>query len=125
MNGNSIIPDSNIIIYLLNGDPTLGSMLEGKTIFLSFITEIEIKSYKKLSKRELGVINQLLSYCQVVHSNEVIASLAIDFRKKYKLKTPDALILATARYLNLPFVTADKRLQVPIEVEIIGYSRDL
>lgn len=97
MNGNNIVLDSNILIYLLNGDNTIESLLEGKSIFLSFVTEVELKSYKNLTKREVETINTLL----------------------------DALILATAKHLNLPLFTADKRLQVPTEVEIIGYGRDL
>lgn len=100
-------------------------MLEGKTVFLSFITEIEIKSYKTLSKRQITTINRLLAYCQIIHSNEKILELTVGYRKKYRLKTPDARMLATASQLNLPLFTADKRLQVPTEVEIIGYGRDL
>jgi predicted nucleic acid-binding protein len=125
MSGNSLVLDSNIVIYHLNGDRTIESMLEGKNIFLSFITEIEIKSYKNLSKRELIIIDQLLGYSRVVHSNSTISELAIALRKKYKLKTPDALILATAQHLSLPLFTADKRLLVSEEIKIIGYGQAL
>lgn len=69
MSGNRILLNSNIVIYHLNGDTTIESMLEGKTIFLSFITEIEIRTFKSLSKREQLVIDQFISYCQVIHSN--------------------------------------------------------
>jgi len=125
MNGNNIVLDSNILIYLLNGDNTIESLLEGKSIFLSFVTEVKLKSYKNLTKREVETINTLLGFCQIIHSNDSIVAQTVEFRKKYKLKTPDALILATAQHLKLPSVTADKRLQVPTEVEIIGYGRDL
>ena len=40
-------------------------------------------------------------------------------------KTLNALDLATAKHLNLPLIAANKRPQVPTEVEIIGYGRDL
>ncbi len=125
MNGNSLVLDSNIVIYHLNGDTTIESMLEGKTIFLSFITEIEIKSYKSLSKSELTTINQLLSYCRVIHSNNSISELTVALRKKCKLKTPDALILAIAQHLSLPLFTADKRLLVAEEIKIIRYGQVL
>jgi predicted nucleic acid-binding protein len=122
MNGTSFVVDSNIVIYLLNGDSTIERLLEGKNIFLSFITEIEVRSYKYLTKSELATINQFLSYCKVIHSSEAIIDLTVSLRKGFKLKTPDALILATAKHLNLPLLTADKRLAVSDDVRVIQYG---
>ena len=45
MNGNSIVLDTNIILYLLNGDEQLSSILNGMELFVSVITEIELSSY--------------------------------------------------------------------------------
>jgi hypothetical protein len=125
MSGNSFVLDSNIIIYHLNGDVTIERMLEGKTIYVSFVTEIEIKSAKSLTKTEQSTINTLFSYCRIIHSNPDIVLSAIELRKRYKLKTPDALIGATALLLNLPLITADKQLMVADEIKIIGYRKEV
>lgn len=47
MNGNKLLLDTNIILYLLNGDNTLVDILQGKTPYISFITELELFSFKK------------------------------------------------------------------------------
>jgi len=42
MNGNKLLLDTNIILYLLDGDNTLVNILEGKIPYVSFITELEL-----------------------------------------------------------------------------------
>ena len=42
MNGNNILLDTNIVLYLLNGEETLIPLLEEKNLFLSFITQLEL-----------------------------------------------------------------------------------
>jgi hypothetical protein len=44
MNGNSLLIDTNIALYLFNGDTTLSFVLDGKKIYISFITELELLS---------------------------------------------------------------------------------
>ena len=49
MNGNSIFLDTNIVLYLISGDRTLANLLDNKTIYISFISELELE----LISREL------------------------------------------------------------------------
>ena len=35
MNGNSLLLDTNAILYILSGDETLASFLNGKDLFIS------------------------------------------------------------------------------------------
>ena len=42
MNGSKILLDTNAVLYLLNGDETLGVFLSGLEIHISIITEIEL-----------------------------------------------------------------------------------
>ncbi|MBO6535551.1 MAG: hypothetical protein JJ966_04970 [Balneolaceae bacterium] len=46
----NILVDTNIIIYHTNGDSNLEQILDGNTIFVSDITEMEIFSYPNLKK---------------------------------------------------------------------------
>ena len=41
MNGNNFFVDTNVVIYWLNGDRTLADILNGKQIYVSFISELE------------------------------------------------------------------------------------
>jgi len=104
MSGHSLVVDTNILIYLLNGDKTVEAMLEGNPVFLSFISRIELLSYQEHSARQLETIRRIFDYTTFTQSNEAIVEKAIAFRKNYKIKTPDAIVLATSAYLGSAFV---------------------
>jgi len=40
MNGNSVLLDTNIVLYLLGGDKVLAELLNQKKLYLSFISHI-------------------------------------------------------------------------------------
>lgn len=42
MNGINILLDTNIVLYLLNGDSVLQQYLQGKSLYVSFINELEL-----------------------------------------------------------------------------------
>jgi hypothetical protein len=53
MNGNSLLVDTNIALYLLDGDQTLAEILDGRDVYLSFITELELLGYQELKETEI------------------------------------------------------------------------
>lgn len=122
MNGNKLFLDSNILLYFLFGDNDVIEIISDKDVVISFITELELLSFPKLSNLEEHNIKELLKNCQLINLNEEIKSLTIELKRKYKLKLPDAIIAATAYYLNLPFITADKQFKQVEELEIVLYE---
>ena len=48
--------------------------------------------------------------------------MTIDLRGKYNLKIPDAIIAASALYLNLPLISADKVFEKVSELQFIKYE---
>ncbi|HAQ19076.1 MAG TPA: hypothetical protein DCR40_07580 [Prolixibacteraceae bacterium] len=66
MNGNNLLLDTNIVLYLLNGEETLIPLLEEKNLFLSFITQLELLVNCKLKSDELLKIKQFISECTVI-----------------------------------------------------------
>lgn len=122
MNGNRILADTNIIIYLLSGNQQVSELLENKKVYLSFISEIELFSSKTLNNAEIKLINALLEQCIIVDINSFIKQDAIYFRKKHNLKIPDALIAAAAKYHNLPIITSDSAFKKISEINIIFFE---
>ncbi|MGB3774365.1 MAG: hypothetical protein WA951_03840 [Leeuwenhoekiella sp.] len=57
MSGNSVFLDTNIVLYLLSGDATIADFLNNKTVYLSFITELELLGYKDISAEELSKLS--------------------------------------------------------------------
>ena len=123
MNGNSLLLDTNIVLYLLDGDQTLVSLLQEKQLYLSFISELELLSYKGISEQEAVTIKRFVKECIVVDMASDIKDICIKLRRKYSLKLPDAIIAATARFLNIPLVSADQDFIKIKEADIFYYQK--
>jgi len=122
MNGDKLVVDTNIIIFHLSGDRTLERLLEGKELLISFVSDIEIRSLKNLSPRELKVISHFTDHVEIIHSTTPICREAATLRRAYGLKTPDAIIASTAICLQLPLITADQRFYSLAELQCIRYQ---
>ena len=110
MNGNdipNIVFDTNAVIYFLEGDTRL-SGYKYSTIYISEFTEIELKGRFGISLKELDQLTLILEDFIILPFNNEIKEKAIVLRHENKLKLPDALILATAMWIDLPFLKADK-----------------
>ncbi len=122
MSGKEILVDTNIILYLLKGNDTLQEMLQGKTIHLSFITELELIGFKLLTVTEEKQIQTLLNESVIIPLNKEIRKSYVMIRKNYHLKLADAVIAATAIACNLPFITADKQFKTVDELSLVAYE---
>jgi len=123
MNGNKVFVDTNIILYLLGGDKTIAELLNGKQIYISFITQLELLGYSKSTKKDLKIIQELIDQCVIIDINDEIKDMVIDLKRKYRLKLPDGIIIATAIYLDLPLITADQEFKKAEQLNLIFYER--
>ncbi|MGE0589134.1 MAG: type II toxin-antitoxin system VapC family toxin [Cyclobacteriaceae bacterium] len=123
MNGSDLLIDTNIVIYLLGKDDTLSAVLKDQNVSISFITEIELLSYLKLTVADRRKISNFLDWVTVIQSNPRINQYAVEYRLKGGLKLPDAVIAATARYLGCSLLTADKRFMTVPNINVIRYER--
>lgn len=123
MNGNSLLLDTNIILYLLSGDQTVANFLNDKTVFVSFVTELELLGYDDLEPEGKLIVENLLQDSTIIDINSEIKKVVIELRKAHKIKLPDAIIAATAFYLNIPLMTSDKRLSKLKELNILLFEK--
>jgi len=121
MNGSLLI-DTNIFIYLTKGDEKVIDFLQDKNICISFISELELLSFKEISKEEELIIKEIISQFRIYNYDEFLKNQIILLRKKYNLKLPDNIILAIAIYHDIPFLTSDKKLKNIEEVDVIIYD---
>ncbi len=106
MNGKKILVDTNVIIYHLSGDEYIELLLSGKELYISAITNAELLT-KELPHNERQILNEYLSFVQIIHTNNFICEIAADLKRQYKIKLPDAIIASTSFFLNLPLFTFD------------------
>ena len=117
MNGISVVADTNIIVYMLNGNKRIAELLNGKEVYLSFVTELELFGKRTLSPAEKKKIQSFLNECIIIDINTSIKRAVINLREQYKLKLPDAIIVATALEYSLPLFTADKQMGTVTELK--------
>ncbi|PKL40261.1 MAG: PIN domain nuclease [Candidatus Riflebacteria bacterium HGW-Riflebacteria-1] len=101
--------DTNIILYHLGGK--LKRPLPNGRFIVSFVTEIELLSYPSLELAEEKVIRNFLKRIQVIGIDQEITEKTILLRRKFKLKTPDAIVAATASVYDSCILTNDAHFQ--------------
>ena len=106
---NKYLLDTNIVIYFFNGitdDESLIDILQD-SFNISIITKIEFLSWQKLFNDEK--LNQkaiqFISNATIYELDEVVANRTIENRQQHKIKTPDAIIGATAQVHGFEIVT--------------------
>lgn len=123
MSGNKIFIDTNIAIYLLDGDTSLAEILNKKRLYLSFITQLELLGYPGLSNQQEQQIERMLENCVIIDINNEIKQEAIMLRRKYTIKLPDCIVAATALYMDLPLITSDKEFNKIEELNLMSYEK--
>jgi hypothetical protein len=123
MNGNNILLDTNIVLYLLNGEETLIPLLEEKNLFLSFITQLELLGNKYLDQNDIQKIKLFINECTVIDITPGIKEFAISIRQNYNIKLPDCIIMATSLWLSMPLITADQDFKKIDIADLIYFKR--
>ncbi len=107
--------DTNCLIYYFQGapqmDPVFRQIEQGAARpVVSIITVIELLGYPGLTRQDETRIRALLSGFAVVAVDERIAGQAVVLKRRRGVKTPDAIIAATALLESACLVTRDQAL---------------
>lgn len=118
MNGSKYLVDTNVLLYVITGNRAVFEYINER-FFISEITEIELLGNKGITDLQLKYRTKIIENCTIVGLSEYIKRLTIQLKQNYTLKIPDAIIAATAIYLNLPLLTADKDFKKIKELDLI------
>ncbi len=124
MNGNSVLLDTNIVLYLLSGDEVLSSLLYNRKIYISFISQLELLGYKDITVQDRDEIRTFLDECIIIDINTKIKEEVIKIRRSVRIKLPDSIILATSQYLNVPVISSDSDFGRVEEANVIYYEKE-
>ena len=108
MNGNKSALDSNLIILTSKQQIDTEKLLSlYDEFYVSIVTYMEVYAYDFQNRDEKDLTDELFANLEIVEVNRAIADQAIIYRKNKvkKIKLPDAIILATAKYLNADLLT--------------------
>lgn len=110
MNGNKAILDSNLLIFLSK------NLIDRKKLYskydefyVSMITYMEVYAFDFPNQSEKDSLDKTFASLEIIEINKEIADQAIIYRKNKtkKIKLPDAIILASAKYANAELLTDD------------------
>ncbi|WP_297505996.1 type II toxin-antitoxin system VapC family toxin [Thermococcus sp.] len=108
--GEGFLIDTNILIYYLADAippdelPKIEEILR-ESFNVSIITKIEFLGWKGHTPEGFEKSKEFISFAHVIPLTDEIADLAIELRRRKKIKLPDAVIAATALRYGLTLVT--------------------
>jgi predicted nucleic acid-binding protein len=104
----NILVDTNLIIPGIGGDEKAGELLEGHSLSISVISEIELLSIAFQKAQEERLMRDFISNCFVIDLDGAVKRQTILLRRNHKIKIPDAIIAASSIVKKIPLFTADR-----------------
>jgi len=128
MNGSRILLDTNAIIFLLDGNKHLVNTLKNaEWIGISIISCIEFKAYSGLNKSDGQLFDEFTQRVEIIGilpSDDELIDRVIRFRRKYRIKIPDAIIASTALTANAALLTADRDFEKIKELTLVKWKME-
>lgn len=110
MNGTKAILDSNTVIFATRAKIDVEELFSRfDQFYASIITYIEVYAFDFHDASERDIADEIFANLEIIEVNQEIADQAILYRKSKtkKIKLPDAIILASAKYANADLLTDD------------------
>jgi predicted nucleic acid-binding protein len=99
--------DTNILIDLLNGVTEANNEVGRYShVAISRISWIEVLTGVR-DDEDQNRVESLLAFFEMIELDEAVSRRAIDLRKQYRLKVPDAVVFASAKLRDSILVTRD------------------
>ncbi len=114
MNGRRLLLDTNAIIALLQGNQQVLELTSSiDWIGISIISHIEFLCFSGLTQSDRDLFAQFLNRVEIIglHSGEQqLIERAVEIRRSFRVKLPDAIVAASALSHDAILVTADRQL---------------
>jgi hypothetical protein len=105
---NRVVIDTNVLIsWYKSGVISNSNDLASVAPIFSIITKIEALGFQEITKDEVKAISTMLDNGELIYIDSNIAQQTINLRQKHKIKTPDAVIAATALVNDVELWTAN------------------
>ena len=104
--------DSNVISNYFSGifsekAVVFLSYVIDKLPTLSVVTKIEALSWRSADMAKENIVRLFVHNSNIIALSDIIVDECIEIRRNYKIKTPDAIIAATAIVYDFTLLTSD------------------
>ena len=108
--GNKNLADTNIIIYFLK-DELPGNYLDffDDSFAVSIVSKIEFLGWRGFDNETYNEAKDFLENVRIIILNDDIVEKTIQLKRKFKIKTPDAIIAATCLVENRNLITRNTK----------------
>ena len=125
MSGSRYLLDTNAIVALLQGEAQLVQLLQSANwVGISVISQIEFLVFSGLSEADRELFQQFLRRVELVGlgagGNQLIQTI-IKVRQQYRLKLPDAIIVAIALQNSASLMTRDREFAKVGNLTVVGW----
>ena len=105
--GQRYLMDTNTVIeFLGNKLPQKSAVfLENIPTYISIITRIEVLGWLNATKEQITALQSYINTTSIYPLDEIIILKTIELRQQHRIKTPDAIIAATALVYNLTLLS--------------------
>lgn len=110
--------DTNILISLFNNE--LAEPIPDGELGYSIITEIELLSFAGLEQAEETLVRTNLKALSQIPLTASITEKTIQLRRQYRLKTPDAIVAASAWDCEAILLSNDRQLAQIDEIRLLS-----
>ncbi len=126
MNGRRYFLDTNTIVQLLSGNPSvLEKVSDAEYVATSVICEIEFFSFAALTEEDRILFSEFARKIEIIDlcsSGIALKEKIYKLRSKKKLKLPDAIVAASAAVNECILLTADKKLLNVPDINALSYE---
>lgn len=126
MNGRRYFLDTNTIVQLLSGNPSVLEKVSGaEYVATSVICEIEFFSFADLTEEDCILFGEFARKIEIIDlcsSGIALKEKIYKLRSKKKLKLPDAIVAASAAVNECILLTADQKLLNVPDINALSYE---
>ena len=83
------------------------STIINETPYLSVVTKIEALSWRSVNQMKEVAVKSFVNYSNIIPLADTIVEKCIEIRRACRIKTPDAIIAATAIVYDFTLLTSD------------------
>jgi predicted nucleic acid-binding protein len=110
MSGTKAILDTNVVIFISKKQIDIDKLLSlYDEFYVSIVTYMEVYGFEFENEEEKVLIDHFFEIIEIISVSMDIAQKVVEYKKskQRKIKLPDAIILATANYINADLLSDD------------------
>jgi len=110
MQNNKILIDTKIIAALLDGQSEISSFLQGKDVYISIITEMELLGNANLDTKKIVLLKRIIREFTVIALTDSIKERAIILGHEFGVRLEEAIKAASAIEKQIPMCSSNNNL---------------